>query len=199
MGIGLVVMAVGVLVFRALSSSGGEPAGPSGSPLLPPLPPGSSSASPPLHSASPPAPTPPPAEPSPQLLPPPESGSWEATPLIARPRSIGRAGVEIEQGLQELQPRLAECFTPRVQPSYRGRSVREVSGSGAEDTGSTLVLLQLESRGGDLRIDDAPVEVRAGASEATLACIQDRLRGARLPVEAQLPAPRFRLRYAISP
>jgi hypothetical protein len=57
----------------------------------------------------------------------------------------------------------------------------------------------VEATGGELRVVDAPVEVRAGASDATLACLQARLRKVRVPTEVVPPAPRFRLRFTATP
>jgi hypothetical protein len=57
----------------------------------------------------------------------------------------------------------------------------------------------VEAAGGELRVVEAPVEVRAGATDATLACVQEKLRGVKVPTEVKPPAPRFRLRYEVTP
>jgi hypothetical protein len=134
-----------------------------------------------------------------QLLPPPAPGSWESTPLAQRGRAMGRAGVDLEQGLLELQDSLSVCFTRQGQASYQGQPVLEVARPQGDDTGSTVLTLQVVASGGELRVVDAPVEVRAGASDATLACLQARLREVRVPTEATPVAPRFRLRFTAAP
>lgn len=139
------------------------------------------------------------AEPPARAMPPPPPGSWEATLITGRARTLGRTGVDLEQGLEELQLGLGSCFRIKTQPSVERPAAPEVDQPAVDDTGTTVVVLQVEAGGGELKVVDAPVEVRAGASNATIACIQEKLRGVRVASEAKPPAPRFRLRYDITP
>lgn len=155
---------------------------------------------------APPAERPPPLGPQPQrpeqqaqLLPPPEPGSWDATPIAARGRALGRAGVDLEQGLLEYQDALSRCFVAGARSADEASPVQEVAHPAVDDTGSTVVVLHVEARGGELRVVDAPVEIRAGASATTLGCVQATLRQVRVASEAPPPSPRFRLRFTVSP
>lgn len=138
-------------------------------------------------------------EPRARALPPPTPGSWEATLLTGRARTLGRTGLDLEQGLDALQLDLGSCFRKETQASFQGRAVLEVEQPALDDTGTTVVVLQVEAGMGELKVVDAPVEIRAGASDATIACIQGKLRGVRVPSEGKPPAPRFRLRYDVTP
>lgn len=133
-----------------------------------------------------------------QLLDTPMPGSWEATPIAAQGRALGRAGVDLEQGLQDLQAEISRCFSKAGQSGYAGRRVLEIKNPEGDDTGRTIVVLQVEADRGELRISEAPVEIRSGASNATLACVQDKLRNVSVSSSAQVPAHRFRLRYAVA-
>jgi len=155
----------------------------------------------------PPAERPAPPDPQPQrmeqqqaqLLPPPEPGSWEATPLAARGRALGRAGVDLEQGLLEYQDALSRCFVAGARAGDEASPVQEVAHPAVDDTGSTVVVLHVVASGGELRVVEAPVEIRAGASAATLGCVQATLRQVRVASDAPPTSPRFRLRFTVSP
>jgi hypothetical protein len=134
-----------------------------------------------------------------QLLPPPEQGSWEATRLGTRARALGRAGVEVQQWVAEQQDELGRCFTRAGQAGFVGKVPTEVRAPSADDPGSPVLELYLEARPDGLQVADAPVRARSTASEATLACLQDRLRGRRIPTESPPPATRFRLQVPVSP
>jgi hypothetical protein len=134
-----------------------------------------------------------------RLLAPPASGTWEATPIAGRARALGRAGVDLEQELLELRAPLSACFTSEGQSRHLGRPVAQVAAPAIDDTGSTVVVLQVEAQRGELRILGAPVEVRSGATDATLACVQDTLHDVRVASAATPPGPRFRLRFTVAP
>jgi hypothetical protein len=119
--------------------------------------------------------------------------------LTGRARTLGRTGLDLEQGLEELQLGLGSCFRRRAAPTAEPGAAREADQPAPDDTGTTVVVLQVEAGGGELKVIDAPVEVRAGASDAAIACIQEKLRGVRIASEAKPPAPRFRLRYDVTP
>jgi hypothetical protein len=207
-GVGLVVL--GLLAASAWSSLSvlGGLAGPSAPPPPPPdpilqraaamqrpaptpAPPVAPALAPSVASAGPPARAP--------LVPPPDLEAWSATPLTQRASSIGRAGVDLEKGLGMLHAELAPCFTPQGQASYVGRPALGVENPDADDPGSPVVTLQVEAYQGYLRVAGAPVQVRSGASDATLACLQARLSNVQVKTDATPKAQRFRMRYMINP
>lgn len=134
-----------------------------------------------------------------ELLPPPVAGSWDATPIVGRARALGRIGMELDERLTEMQPVFAECYTKAQQARYADHAPEVMENTTADDPGSPLFVLQLEATVGAVRVVDAPLELHSGASNATIACLQDKLRGARFSVQGEPPARRFRLRYPISP
>ncbi len=172
--------------------------------------PGTASQRPAPPSAAPISDTPPtPAAPRPggpepreqqALLPPPTAGTWEATPIVGRARALGQVGAGLEEQLAELQPKLSACFTRQAQSTYAGRSASQLDRPEVDDTGSAVVVLQLEAGADEVRVVDAPVEIRASASDATLACVQQHLRGLRVPLDgAKATAARFRYRLSVTP
>jgi hypothetical protein len=210
LGAGVGVAVVGLLAASAWSSLSvlGGLAGPSAPPPPPPDPILQRAAqverpapAPPVASAPALAPAASPAAPlaRSQLVPPPDLEAWSATPLTQRPSSIGRAGVDLEKGLGALHAELAPCFTPQGQASYEGRPALGVENQEADDPGSPVVTLQVEAYQGYLRVAGAPVQVRSGASDATLACLQARLLNVQIKTDATPKAQRFRMRYMINP
>jgi hypothetical protein len=121
----------------------------------------------------------------------PSPGSWEAVPIFASRRR------PIALDLEELQPRLGECFSPSV--SSRGGSVVETKDAAPlRDEAATTLLLQLEVTGDRVFIADAPVESRGLATNGTLSCAQAVLRGTTVPSPG-LPDGKHRLRFALAP
>lgn len=130
----------------------------------------------------------------------PPAGSWEAVAPVARPGALGRVGGAISQGLADLQPRLDECQTAASQARNSGQPVSEVKdGVVADDNGTATLMLQVEGLEGAVRIVDAPVEMRGGASVGLIACVQQVLRGQVIPAAAATPGTRYRIVYPLTP
>jgi hypothetical protein len=139
---------------------------------------------------------PPPMDPRP---PPPPKGSWEAVPPAARPGALGPAGAAISGVLSDLQPRLSACFDEVSQARHGRDPVAEAQDATLEDQGGTTVLmLEIEASRDEVRIVDAPVESRGGASDGLVACAQRVLRGHRAPAPGVKPGQRFRLLYTLT-
>jgi hypothetical protein len=135
----------------------------------------------------PPAPTPPP-------------GSWEAVPPAARAASMGEVGPALGRELNELQPRLANCFDEDVQARHGTSPITRVQDyAPSEDQGTTILMLQVETQSGSARIVDAPVETRGRASDGLIACAQRVLRGQQVAVPGVEPGKRYRLLYTLLP
>jgi len=177
------------------AAPGGAPAGEeNGAPDAPP--PGN-----PISGFAPPPaqPTPPPAAAA-ARAPPPPAGSWEAVPITARARSLGRQGGLIQARLNDLQDDLRTCFQADVQVRHAGTAVSVVKDAQPMDDAGTLVLvLQLEGQDGSVRVVDAPVETRGGAGDELIACAQDFLRGRVLDVPGTKPGTRTRLLFPLMP
>lgn len=114
-----------------------------------------------------------------QLLEPPAAGTWEAAPLLRRVRALGRAGADLDEVL-----RLAISPCLSLSPSaLRGAAL----------------ILQIEANSGELRVSGSSIEEPGELDQALLACAQKKVRGLRVSTAATAPAPRFRLRYRLSP
>lgn len=125
--------------------------------------------------------------------PPPPADSWEAVPIL--PARRGAMGLDLE----DIQPRLAQCFHPDVEARYGPTVPGEVKDSAPlQDEQTTTLILQLEVAGDRLRVVDAPVESRSSTSDGTLACAQAVLRGQSAPA-AGLPAGKHRMRFLLTP
>ena len=156
---------------------------------LPPLPPGNGLPS--LRSGIPGFPAP--IEQGPPRAKPPED-SWEAVTPVARAGSIGRLGGAITQALNELKPALDDCFSAASQARNAGQAVTEVKDEVvAEGDVATTLMLQVEGLAGQVRIVDAPVEMRGTASDGLIACAQGILRGQVIPAAAVKPGTRYRM------
>lgn len=202
---GIVILLVGAVAFINFLGDGGSPSSsppPDQAPALAdgglpqlralpnfPMPPASPGA-PPL--AAPieygPAPTKPP------------KGSWEAVAPVARAGSLGPLGAAIAQGLAELKPALSECFSETLQARNAGQAVTAVMDEvAAEDNGATTLMLQVEGLAGEVRIVDAPVEMRGNASDGLIACAQQALRGQVIPAGAARRGTRYRIPFPLTP
>jgi hypothetical protein len=163
-----------------------------------------------------PGPTPPGAvtygsEPSPQPVkvaaepvtatpPPPPRDSWEAVPITSRARSLGRLGGLIQARLNEFHDELRACFTAEAQALRGGGSVTMVRDAAPmDDTGTLVLVLQLEGQAGAMRIVDAPVETRGPAGDELIACAQAFLRGRVLDVPGASAGTRQRLLFPLIP
>jgi hypothetical protein len=132
--------------------------------------------------------------------PPPPKGSWEAVPITAKARSLGRVGGLVLARLNELHDELTACFTYEAQAQRGSGPVSMVRDAAPmDDTGSVVLVLQLEGQPGGYRIVDAPVETRGPAGDELLACAQGVLRGKVLEVPAAVPGSRYRLLHLLTP
>ena len=68
-----------------------------------------------------------------------------------------------------------------------------------DDSGVPVLVLQLETMNGAIRIVDAPVEARGRASNGQLACVQSKLRGHVVDAPGTRGGDRFRLLYTLLP
>ncbi len=144
-----------------------------------------------------------PENPPPPLIvtpapPPPAAGTWEAVPQVARAAEAGPVGAAVGRELNELQPRLAACFDEDRQARH-GRDVVSRSGDALpmEDSGTTILVLQVEAGGGRARIVDAPVETQGGASDGLVACAQQVLRGHVVQTPAAKAPARYRILFTL--
>jgi hypothetical protein len=126
--------------------------------------------------------------------PPPPEGSWEAVPAVARLSALGPLGRAVHGGLQDLQPRVSECFD-------RPAPARELLvGPGASDgagSGATVLALELETGDGEVRIVDAPVSTRGDLDAGVVACAQQVLRGQVFPAPGARPGTRHRVLHPL--
>ncbi len=132
--------------------------------------------------------------------PPPPRGSWEAVAVTSRAASLGKVGVAVGQDLNELHGELSACFDEDAQARNAGSSVAAVGDRSPQaDAGVTVLMLQLETMNGAIRIVDAPVEARGGASDGLLACAQSKLRGRVVPYPDARAGDRHRLLHTLMP
>jgi hypothetical protein len=133
--------------------------------------------------------------------PPPPPGSWEAVPVAARGRYLGRSGASLKAQLRELQPEISACFDEDVQARHGPSGVVEAAPRDqVEGEGSRPVLiLQIETSVGEMRIVDAPVRSRGTAGDGLIACAQRVLRGRTFAASVSRPGERIRLLYPLYP
>lgn len=135
------------------------------------------------------------------LPPPPPKGSWEAVKPVARVTGLGPAGISLRQGLDSLQGELAACFDEVAQSRHgqAGYTAAQEDTGAVDQAGSAVLMLQVESLEGKLRIVDAPVESRGDASDGLLSCAQSVLRGRTFPAPRARPGERHRVTFVLSP
>jgi hypothetical protein len=130
--------------------------------------------------------------------PPPPRGSWEAVPISARAASMGPAGVAVGRELNDLHGELGACFDEDAQARNGTAAVSAVRDTATlADVGSPVLVLQLETLSQSVRIVDAPVETRGGASDGLLACAQRKLRGLVVQAPGVQGGQRHRLQFAL--
>ena len=203
----IAVVAVGSIVFIMALDGGAPPAGrPDQAGDATAAPPGSDLARPGAPLAAPrPLPSFPAGggwqpEPAPQqdLLPPPPKGSWDEVAVTTRPATGGPVAVAIAGEIRNMAPSVTPCFDEMAQARYGQVQPSEVQYAPSEDTGTTMLVLQIQTLDGEAQIVDAPVEARGGASDGLLACAQAALRGHKLSVPGAKPGQRFRMRYVLA-
>ncbi len=98
-----------------------------------------------------------------------------------------RGSASISARLEELKPRLAQCY----------ETARPAAGaSSAEHTVPPVFLIELEGAGDQYRVVDAGVDSRGSAEDAVLACMQSVLLGATLSAPGADRADRVALRFS---
>lgn len=149
-----------------------------------------------------PPPPQPPAE-QPRAAPPLAAAddSWDSVPPAGGPRALGAIGPAFVGGLRRsASAKLSACFDADAQARHAssGAQPRVVGGSAAsESRGPPVLMLELETLEGAVRIVDAPVETRGYADDGLLLCAQAALRDLRVEVPAARPGGRRRLRYQL--
>jgi hypothetical protein len=132
--------------------------------------------------------------------PPPPRDSWEAVPVSARPGALGPLGAAVGRELNDLHEQLSACFDEDSQARHGTQPVTVVRDTAPQDdAGMPALMLQLEAGGGQVRIVDAPVEARGGASDGLIACAQRVLRGKVFEVPTGRQAGRHRMLWTLSP
>jgi hypothetical protein len=147
--------------------------------------------------------TPPTSGPPPESLheeppPPPAPDTWEAVAPVGRVGALRGIGGAIGRELNEIRPRLEQCFGEETQSRF-GQVPFSRTGDTQPlgDEGVTVLMLQLETRPGQVVIVDAPVEVVGKASDGLIACAQQVLRGVAIDVPSVKSGERYRVRYPL--
>jgi hypothetical protein len=144
----------------------------------------------------------PPSPPNVYELPPapPPEGSWEAIPAAARASTLGPVGAAVGRGLNELKDLVSACFDEDAQARHGLGAVSLTRESQPLlDTGTTVLVLNIETVRGGARIVDAPLETRGGASDGLVSCAQRALRGKMLDAPDAKAGERLRLLYPLLP
>ncbi|HQR30672.1 MAG TPA: hypothetical protein PLL32_09685 [Anaeromyxobacteraceae bacterium] len=129
-----------------------------------------------------------------------EKGTWESVPPSARANALGNIGGGVGRELNELHPEIEACFDETTQARFGRQAVsRTQDYAPMDDTGTTILLLHLETQHEGVRIVDAPVEVQGSASDGLIACAQQVLRGRVLQVPGATPGAKHRLVYPLTP
>jgi len=132
--------------------------------------------------------------------PPPPRDSWEAVPVTARAGALGPLGAAVGRELNDLHERLSACFDEDAQARHGMQPVTTVQDAAPQDdAGMPVLMLQLEAGGNRVRIVDAPVEARGGASDGLIACAQRVLRGQVFEAPTGRQGGRHRLLLTLSP
>jgi len=162
-------------------------------PPLPPLPAASAPSAPPAGLAV-----------TPQVIyapadPPPPPGSWEAVKPVARLGALGPVGAAVGRELNELQPELSACFDEVAQAQHGQQPFSATGVAEPAGTGPAVLVLLLEMEAGAVRIVDAPVDRRGGASDGLIACAQGVLRGHVVKAPGARPGQRARVMFTLVP
>ena len=195
------ILGFGVGALLLVSALTSEPRGAPGPAAVAPAPPVEARPAPPIASPLPGLPArqvpPPPLIQGPPPARPPE-GSWEAVPQAARASELGPVGAAVGRGLNGLQPLVSACFDEVSQARHGQVPYTATQDPAAlEDYGTTILVLELETGSGEVRIADAPVETRGGSSDGLISCAQRVLRGRTFAVPEARPGARHRLLYTL--
>jgi hypothetical protein len=145
------------------------------------------------------APAPAPAPPPPRAARrPPERGSPEPVVHGESLRSLGPVGVQLLNGLNGVRGQLAACLDRdrragigRTSPAQGRMAVPP------QRVGRPVLVLEVETLPGAVRILDAPVVDRQGASDGLVDCAQGVLRGLTVRAPAAQPGARHRVQYSM--
>ena len=128
----------------------------------------------------------------------PPKGSWEAVKVVARPAALGPVGAALGRELNELEPQLSACFDEVTQARWGPQGFTAVQDyERSNDRGTTVLMLELETLQGAVRIVDAPVETRGNASDGLITCAQHVLRGQVVPAPEARAGSRHRLQFPL--
>lgn len=178
------------------SRAGPQPAGSVDPPAPEPPPPAGGRVDVPTAGGLPELPPPPVIRDDPPPVPP--AGTWEAVAVVARPAALGPVGAAIGRELNELEPELSACFDEVTQARYgREAYTRVRDHARSDDHGTPTLMLEVETLQGSVRIVDAPVETRGGASDGLIACAQQVLRGREIPIPQARAGARHRILFPL--
>ncbi len=120
--------------------------------------------------------------------------------MTPRAAGLGAVGGAVVDELNALQPRLAACFDEGAQSRHGATPFSRTADFKGEEAGGTPILvLEIETSPGRVRIVDAPVETQGGASDGLVACAQQILRGRVVAAPGVQAGQRARLTYPLVP
>ncbi len=129
----------------------------------------------------------------------PPKDSWEAVPIVARASALGPLGGAIGRGLNDLQSQLADCFDEDVAARHGTQPHTVALDASLPNSGTPVLVLQIETGGGGAHIVDAPVDTQGYASDGVIACAQNLLRGRRFKYPQAQPGQKYRLLHSLIP
>jgi hypothetical protein len=132
-----------------------------------------------------------------QPEPAPATGPWETITTVNRFAGLGRIGRGVRTALADLKAlRIDPCFEGPVEDPGAARAAEE---EGVTEDRTPVLVLNLETADGLVRIAGVAVEQRGGATEKLLSCATGQLRGTNLPVPEARSGARHRLRFRLAP
>lgn len=130
----------------------------------------------------------------------PPRGSWEAVAPVARAAALGPSGAAVGRDLIALQGQLTTCFDEATAARFaREQPTQTLDPERLEETGATVLVLEIETAPGRATIVDAPLETRGSASDGAIACAQRLLRGRTVRTTDGRPPARHRLLFNLHP
>jgi hypothetical protein len=114
--------------------------------------------------------------------------------------ALGAVGGAVHRALLELKDTLDVCFDEDVQARHGGVAVTRTRDNAPieEDGQTTILMLQLETQWGAVRVVDAPVETQGPASDGLIACAQRILRRQVIEVPGVKAGQRYRVLFSLS-